>query len=362
MPKNTVSVMNQAIAACLGFLTICVVVYVLKIGKPILLPLVIAICLWYLINSLEELIKSINIKGYSLPAFICYIIALCIITGVVWAIVSIVVSNVSAVIKDVPFYQEKLQYLIDSTAERFHVNADTTLKTWIRKINYGSMLSGLAGAVQDMTKNVFLIIIYIIFLFMEQASFGRKRELFFASVAPERKLDQVISEGVTAMRKYLGVKTVASLVTALLSYAIMSAVKLDYAAFWALLIFLFNYIPSIGSIVATMIPAILTLVLFEHPLVPFIAVAGGITAVQFLIGNILEPRVLGTSLNISPLVVLLSLAFWGAIWGIPGMLFCVPIMSIVIMLFAQFDATRPIAILLSANGKVRVYDSDKKEE
>lgn len=236
MPKNTVSVMNQAIAACLGFLTICVVVYVLKIGKPILLPLVIAICLWYLINSLEELIKSINIKGYSLPAFICYIIALCIITGVVWAIVSIVVSNVSAVIKDVPFYQEKLQYLIDSTAERFHVNADTTLKTWIRKINYGSMLSGLAGAVQDMTKNVFLIIIYIIFLFMEQASFGRKRELFFTAIASERHLDQVISEGITAMRKYLGVKTVASLVTALLSYAIMSWVKLDYAAFWALLI------------------------------------------------------------------------------------------------------------------------------
>ena len=100
---------------------------------------------------------------------------------------------------------------------------------------------------------------------------------------------------------------------------------------------------------------------FEHPLVPFLCVAGGITAVQFLIGNILEPRVLGTSLNISPLVVLLSLAFWGAIWGIAGMLLCVPIMSIIIMLFAQFDATRPIAILLSANGKVRVYKSEEKE-
>ena len=174
MPKNPNSVMNQAIAACLGFLTICVVVYVLKIGKPILLPLVVAICLWYLINSLQELIKSISIKGYSLPTFLCYIIALCIITLVVWGIVSIVVSNVSAVVKAVPFYQEKLQYLIDSMAERFHYNADATLKTWIRKINYGSMLSGLASALQDMTKNVFLVIIYIIFLFMEQANFQRK--------------------------------------------------------------------------------------------------------------------------------------------------------------------------------------------
>lgn len=362
MPKNTISVMNQAIAACLGFLTICVFVYVLQIGKPILLPLVIAICLWYLINSLEELIKSINIKGYSLPAFVCYIIALCIITGVVWAIVSIVVSNVSAVIRAVPFYQEKLQYLIDSLAERFHYNADATLKTWIRKINYASMLSGLAGALQDMTKNVFLIVVYIVFLFMEQANFSRKHKIFFDALAPERKLDLVVSEGVVAMRKYLGVKTVASLVTALLSYAIMAWVKLDYAAFWALLIFLFNYIPSIGSIVATIIPAILTLVQFEHPLVPFLCVAGGITGVQFLIGNILEPRVLGTSLNISPLVVLLSLAFWGAIWGIAGMLLCVPIMSMVILLFAQFDATRPIAILLSANGAVKVYKSEEKEE
>jgi len=101
---------------------------------------------------------------------------------------------------------------------------------------------------------------------------------------------------------------------------------------------------------------------FEHPLVPFICVAGGITAIQFLIGNILEPRFLGTSLNISPLVVLLSLAFWGAIWGIAGMLLCVPIMSIAIMLFAQFDSTRPIAILLSGNGRVTVFRKDGKSE
>ncbi|MBO7435038.1 AI-2E family transporter [bacterium] len=362
MKDNTIAVMNKTIAVCLGFLTLCVVIYILKIGKTILLPLVIAVCLWYLINSLQAIIKSVSIKGYSLPSFICYIIALCIISGVVWGISSIVVSNISAVVKDIPVYQDKLQLLIEKTAERFHYTGDATLRNLIRKINYTSMFSSLASALQDMTKNTFLVLIYVIFLFMEQANFGRKLELFFSSVAPDRQLGRVMAEGISAMRKYIGVKTVASLVTALLSFLIMHCCHLDYAAFWALLIFLFNYIPSIGSIVATAIPAVLTLVQFESPLVPFICVAGGITAVQFLIGNILEPRFLGTSLNISPLVVLLSLAFWGAIWGIAGMLLCVPIMSIAIMLFAQFDATRPIAILLSGNGRVIVFKKDGMSE
>ena len=362
MKNNTTAVMNKTATICLGFLTICVVIYILKIGKMILLPFVIAVCLWYLINSLQAIIKSISVKGHSLPSFICYVIALCIITGVVFGISSIVVSNISAVLKDIPNYQDKLQLLIEKVAERFHYNGDATIKNLVRKVNYASMFSSLASALQDMTKNIFLVLIYVIFLFMEQANFGRKIDIFFSSMAPDRQLGRVMSEGVGSIRKYIGVKTVASLVTALLSYLIMSWCKLDYAAFWALLIFLFNYIPSIGSIVATAIPAILSLVQFEHPLVPFICVAGGITAIQFLIGNILEPRFLGTSLNISPLVVLLSLAFWGAIWGIAGMLLCVPIMSIAIMLFAQFDSTRPIAILLSGNGRVTVFRKDGKSE
>lgn len=360
MTDNT-AVTNKTIAVCLGFLTLCAGVYILMIGKSILLPLVIAVCLWYLITALQEVIRSVSLRGFRLPVWICYVLALLIIWAVVWAISRIVVLNVSAVIHDVPVYQEKLQVLVDRLAERFHLNADETLKGWIRRINYASMASSLASALQEMTKNIFLVLIYMVFLFMEQARFGRKVEMFLSNVAPGRDLDKVIAEGVAAMRKYIGVKTVASMVTALLSYAIMAWCQLDYAAFWALLIFLFNYIPSIGSIVATMIPAVLSLVQYDEPLVPFLCIAGGITAVQFLIGNILEPRVLGTSLNISPLVVLLSLAFWGAIWGIAGMLLCVPIMSICILLFAQFDATRPLAILLSGNGVVRVFGRKEGE-
>ena len=361
LKDNVSDVAYKAIVVCLVFLTLCAVVYILMIGKAILLPLVIAICLWYLINALQSFIKNLSIKGHSLPTFICYILALAIIAGVVWGISKIAVSNITAVVHDLPTYQEKLMALANRICARFHYDSHEALKNLIGKINYSRLLASVASLVQDLTKNTVLILIYMLLLFTEQANYSRKIRLFFASAAPGRNLDKVMAEGISAVRKYLGVKVVASMVTALLSYVIMALCHLDYAAFWALLIFLFNFIPSIGSIVATTIPSVLTLVQYENPLVPFICVAGGITGLQFLIGNILEPKVLGTSLNISPLVVLLSLAFWGAIWGIPGMLLCVPIMSICIILFAQFTITRPVAILLSGNGKVEVFGDAQKE-
>jgi predicted PurR-regulated permease PerM len=126
---------------------------------------------------------------------------------------------------------------------------------------------------------------------------------------------------------------------------------LDFALFWAFVIFVFNFIPTIGSIVATFFPSLIALVQFET-LTPFFIILIGVGLIQILIGVILEPKFYGNSLNISPLVIVISLVFWGQLWGIVGMLLCVPITVIMINVFAQFTRTRPIAVLLSQNGKL----------
>lgn len=129
-------------------------------------------------------------------------------------------------------------------------------------------------------------------------------------------------------------------------------VGLDFATFWGMLIFFFNYIPTIGSILATAFPSVLALIQFDSPL-PIIAVIGGITATQMMIGGFLEPRLLGSSLNLGPLVILLSLGLWGSLWGIPGMFLCVPITVIAVIILSHFPQTRTIAILLSGDGNVQ---------
>ncbi|MCH9755622.1 MAG: AI-2E family transporter, partial [Gammaproteobacteria bacterium] len=141
------------------------------------------------------------------------------------------------------------------------------------------------------------------------------------------------------------------LLTATASWGIMAWIGLDFAEFWALLIFFLNYIPNIGAIIATLFPALLALIQFQSWM-PFVAMTSGLVAVQFLIGNIIEPRYLGRSLNLSPLVILFALGLWGVIWGVMGMFLSVPITVMMIILFAHFPATRPIAVLLSKDGKI----------
>jgi len=143
-----------------------------------------------------------------------------------------------------------------------------------------------------------------------------------------------------------------SLVTAIASWVIMKWVGLDFAEFWALLIFFLNYIPNIGSFVATAFPAILALIQFQSWL-PFVIITSGIVSIQFIIGNIVEPRFLSKSLNLSPLVILFALSLWGAIWGVLGMFLSVPITVMMMIVFAHFDSTRAVAILLSKDGYVK---------
>ncbi len=120
-----------------------------------------------------------------------------------------------------------------------------------------------------------------------------------------------------------------------------------------------NYIPTIGSLIGVVFPALLTLVQFAA-LGPFLVVTIGLGLTQFVFGNVLEPRMMGKSLNLSPLIVIVSLAVWGSIWGVTGMFLCVPITVVMMIVLAGFPQTRPIAILLSATGRIDTpaHDSD----
>ena len=150
---------------------------------------------------------------------------------------------------------------------------------------------------------------------------------------------------------YVGLKTVVSLLTGFLSYFALLFIGVDAPLFWAFLIFVLNFIPTIGSLIATIFPAIFAILQFGE-FTPGFLVLAIVGSIQLIVGNLVEPRLMGNTLNISPLVVFLTLSLWGVMWGITGMLLSVPITVILIIIMSEFPGTRPIAILLSQRGNL----------
>jgi AI-2 transport protein TqsA len=340
-------VVNYAAAAALTAL----VLYLLVVGKPILLPLVIAIFVWYLINALAAVFERVQIHEQALPAIARFGAAILVLLGLLWFVVNLVIGNINQVAAAAPSYEENLAQLLERVSEWLGMDEVPTIQALFEGVNVTDLIRNLAAAITGIIGNAGTMLIYVAFLLLEQSSFNKKIAALFPDAKREAFVHRIIQRIATEIQTYVWLKTLTSLLTGFLSYLVMKMVGVDFAEFWALLIFALNYIPYIGALLGVVFPTLLTLVQFDT-LTPFFIVAGTLTLIQFMIGNVLEPRIMGKGLNISPLIMLLSLAVWGSIWGVVGMFLAVPLMVVVMIICANFDATRPVAIMLSEDGQL----------
>ncbi|MDR2693751.1 MAG: AI-2E family transporter [Chitinispirillales bacterium] len=342
-----------------------IIVGLLYVGKPVLMPLVLAVFIWYLINILTDVIvKPRKWNPIKMPRPLAFTVALCIIFGAMTLATWIIMTNITHVAAVVPAYQYNLEQMSRRVLSMIPWAEPLTIKKLLVDVDFSSMARVAVRQVTDAFGKGAFVIIYLIFLFMEQQSFGKK----FLALTPKsdnrEEVMAIIARINSDIRAYIGIKTLASLVTAAAGYVVFASVGLNFASFWTFLLFVFNYVPIIGSIVATALPALFALMQYES-LGPFFVVLIGIIIIQQTVGSIIEPRFLGDKLNLSPLVILLSLATWNLIWGIPGMLMCVPLTAIVVIIFSYFPQTRPIAVVLSRNGNiigVRAMEKAQKEQ
>ncbi|HAT6956073.1 TPA: AI-2E family transporter [Legionella pneumophila] len=349
--------MNRIITFTAALILVWITGYLLIAGRGLLIPIVISIFVWHLLNTINSGVQKIPFIGTHLPSWISMILSLFVVVCLVMILINIITNNVSDVIAASPRYQENLLHIFNNLDQRFHVKGIFDFDSLIQGFSIQSMLVNIYGVFTTITSSAVLISLYVVFLFVEQHYFTQKMDAFFPQEEHRKLVKNIISHITKDTQTYLGIKTLLSLLTATLSWFIMKWVGLDFAEFWALLIFFLNYIPNIGAIVATAFPAALALIQFESWW-PFLEVTFGIVAIQFFVGNFLEPRLLGKSLNLSPLVILFALALWGAIWGVLGMFLSVPITVMMMIIFAHFDVTRPIAILLSQDGYIhKSYES-----
>jgi len=319
------------ISLILGFLTIHWL-------KPVLLPLVIALFIIAVARPITVWLNTIFSKNvsYTLSFF-----ALIIIIGVFCAIGYLSVAEFT---QQLPQYEPQFAALIE--------NFRGFLKTYglpaPRQLNAEQMQSIATPIIETfyaMLGHVLLIISLVILGLPELVFWDDKLQNCLGK-SDSGKWRNAFSEASLSFQKYMSVMTAIGLFAAILTTGFAWVIGLDFALLWGVLAFIMNFIPVLGAILAMIPPIITASMQFSDPTMLWISI-GGFTIIQFLMGNVIDPKLQGKFLSMSPLVILMSIAFWSFIWGVPGAFLAVPLTHIMMVTFFQFPNTKHIACLLS---------------
>ncbi len=336
------------------FLIIVTTVLVLIFAQTIIIPFILAILFWFLIRVVKKILLKIKFVN-QLPNWLLTVLSSLFLLSIFILIINMITKNIQYLSTTLPVYEANIHKITSTLNARFDIDAATMLKNFAKNFEFAGILSGLLSALTALFGNAVTILLYLIFLLLEENMFPKKIEAIYPDKKEHKKIDSIIGKIDKSISNYIAVKTVISLVTGVLSYIALVFIGVDAPVFWAFLIFVLNFIPTVGSLIATVFPAIFALLQFGQFKEGFL-VLGIVGSIQMVVGNFIEPKVMGNSLNISPLVVFLTLAIWGVMWGISGMLLSVPITVILIIIMAEFPSTRPFAILLSQDGNLSSDD------
>ncbi|WP_370336471.1 AI-2E family transporter [Parvularcula marina] len=380
-------------AAFYGLGLTIIVFFILWVAQGILVPLIVAALLSFLIVSVKNGLDRVPGIGRFMPGAVNFGLSFVIIVGILLVISLIVRENAQAVLEKAPEYQTRLgelatgfvswaegrswmsQDAVEAMADFLDglqggmaaidgkdipADAGSGLRSQAFAAARGAIASATTAA-STLLGNIVTVFLYTAFILIERGRFSRKLTRMAGSVAVRHRIDNAIDDVTRLIRTYVTMKTLINLTVASISFVLMLALGTDFAGFWALLIFVFGYVPIVGAVIAISLPVLLTLLAPDGGLGKAALTLLLLAGAEQSISSFVEPRVMGKSLNLSPLVILISLATWGSIWGFAGMLLSVPLTVVALITLSQFEATRPIAIMLSDNGEIAPLASHDEE-
>ncbi len=333
------------------FITFFAVLTMLILGKSILIPLLFSILIWLTIRSLNKTLDKIAFIRKTIPAWLKNIFISLLVFLIIAILSQIIIHNLIGLTNVIGSYQINFNQLIETMNSKFNLNIQETIQNQLKTLNLSSIFSSILQSVTGLFSNALIILFYVIFIILEETHFKNKLEKAIPNTKHYEKIQQTLIEIEKTTMHYLGLKTLISIITGFFSFIVLLLIGVEFAAFWAFLIFLLNFIPNIGSLIATLFPALFCLLQFGDIGMALLTLAI-ISIIQVVVGNFLEPKLMGDSLNISPLFAIFSLIFWGSIWGISGLILSIPITVIIINILAKFPKSKTIAIMLSEKGNV----------
>lgn len=330
--------------------------WLLVVGRAIILPIVTAIIVVYvLVSASSALHRQPYLRRVPLPVIK---LALAVVFGIASIMIAaLAAATVREIATVAPTYEANIDTFLESMAAKYELDRQALWSelraVTIEAFDLHVILLGVLGGFTNVGATVFLIVIYTAFFLSERSGFEGKIIAASSSEKQAKKAINLIGEMNSKISDYLAAKTLINIVLGAISFAVLWAHGVDFALFWAVMIGLLNYIPYVGSYLGVIFPVVLSFAQFVSlPATASLAVF--LTMTQFAVGNIVEPRFIGRHVNLSPVVVLVALSVWTALWGIPGAILAVPMTSVLAIIFASFETTRFLSVLLSDQVSTKV--------
>jgi AI-2 transport protein TqsA len=331
-----------------AFFAAVFLIFVLKELRQIFIPFFIALFFYFMLNdTVKKLVerkipKSLVLICLLLVIFIClFLFGLMIYTGA------------SSFIDNFPAYSEKITRLSKSILTSLKLPI-LDVKQYIANIDWEktfdprqitALVSGTMGNFTNFIGNMLLVLLLLMFMLGEKVPMVTRIALALTKERGE-ELQRIVAAIDTRVQHYLFIKTLMSVATAALAALILLIGGVDFVIFSALLIFFLNYIPTVGSLAGTAFPVMIAFLRYGFCL-RLVLITAGLMVMGFVMGNVVEPHVMGRNLDLSPIVIVLSLIFWGWLWGVVGMFLAVPVTSALKIIFENISALKPLAAAMS---------------
>lgn len=334
---------EKSTGALISVAAVIIIIYGMQSAKVLLVPFLLAVFL-----ALIAIRPMLWLEARRVPASVAALLVV-ILMMLVFAIAGAIVgSQIAEFTAALPTYQARLDTMVQASIAflaRFFDDPDSVQN--LSDLVDPGWAMGLAATIlngmRDVLTNTFLILFTMVFILLEVSSIGVKVKAAFGRSGdsfegPRKFLDNI--------GRYLGIKTIVSMMTGLTAGVMTWIIGLDFPLLWGMLAFLLNYVPTIGSIIAAVPTVLMALVQLGLPEATTTAI--GFLAINTVYGNIIEPRLMGYGVGISPLIIFAGLVFWGWVFGPVGMLLSVPLTMSVKMALESEQKTRWIAILIGS--------------
>jgi len=336
-------------AVALVIIAFAVVLFLLVQARFMLISLVTAIVLFSLTSDAINLVARQRIGPLHIPNWLASVVALAAISAALLILTSVILAQVNTVMLTTLSYAERAPEAIAAMFYWMGEDTQEAVYNSVAAVNMSGFLGTLAGRAGGMMQATVLVILFVGFLFAERVWFSTKLVNFVGDEVQADRVGKIMGSIIRRVNRYLLVKTLVSLVTGVMVWFVAQIFGLELAVALGIITFILNYIPNIGSIIATGLVALVTYVQTADP-TPTMAIFFVVGTIQFVNGNVIDPMLMGRALRLSSFGIIISLAFWGAVWGIPGMFLSVPIMVALMIVCSEIPALRPVAILLSREG------------
>jgi predicted PurR-regulated permease PerM len=335
---------NKITLIFLGILVVVAVGVVLKYAASVILPLIIAWLLSYLIGPAVNYMTQRKV-----PTTLAVVIILIILLGILYLSGTFLYARISAFATAYPWYYERMRQIIETVTSQLNLGFDPLAGiNWGQSV--GRFLMSLSGSVFTFVSELVLVVVFLFFILLGKPFFKYKILKSF-SQEKANQLSEITFSITAQIRRYLSLQFLISFVTGVLVWLTLELVGVDFAITWGAVAFFLNFIPTVGSIVSSIPPILLALVQFYPSFWPGIITLIALLTIQLSIGNGIAPKVLGDQLNLSPVVILLSLLFWGWLWGGVGALLSVPVTAALKIVCENIESLHPISVMMGS-GKI----------